>query len=59
MNRIIYLSLNYKIQKIEILKEMLEKLKKSSEKIFNSKFSSSNGAKYLISIRQALKRNIR
>ncbi|WP_157861267.1 MULTISPECIES: complement regulator-acquiring protein [Borreliella] len=28
MNRIIYLSLNYEIQKIEILKEMLEKLKK-------------------------------
>ncbi|WP_373538308.1 hypothetical protein [Borreliella afzelii] len=28
MNRIIYLSLNYEIQKIEILKEMLEKFKK-------------------------------
>lgn len=36
MNRIIYLSLNYEIQKIEILKEMLEKLNKNSLKKFST-----------------------
>ncbi|WP_215539868.1 complement regulator-acquiring protein [Borreliella bavariensis] len=57
MNRIIYLSLNYEIQKIEILKEMLEKLNKNPlKKIFNSKFSSSNGARYSIATRQAFKK---
>ncbi|WP_411762997.1 complement regulator-acquiring protein [Borreliella bavariensis] len=36
MNRIIYLSLNYEIQKIEILKEMLEKLNKNLLKKFST-----------------------
>lgn len=36
MNRIIYLSLNYEIQKIKILKEMLEKLNKNPLKKFST-----------------------
>lgn len=36
MNRIIYLSLNYEIQKIEILKEILEKLNKNPLKKFST-----------------------
>ncbi|WP_210369519.1 complement regulator-acquiring protein [Borreliella garinii] len=36
MNRIIYLSLNYEIQKIEILKEILEKLNKNPMKKFST-----------------------
>ncbi|WP_420740407.1 complement regulator-acquiring protein (plasmid) [Borreliella yangtzensis] len=36
MNRIIYLSLNYEIQKIKILKEMLKKLNKNPLKKFST-----------------------
>lgn len=36
MNRIIYLSLNYEIQKIEVLKEMLGKLNKNPLKKFST-----------------------